>query len=116
MYESYLKDKQQQATEYHENPEMDDGKSITSRIIIYGTSSLKKKNHFPPFLILDEQYIVEYSLEYGHLRLSPATRKRLQIPVRVVRLDPLNNKCFGDKFSKFLLKELLGLVTMTMFK
>ncbi|TMW52513.1 hypothetical protein DOY81_002414 [Sarcophaga bullata] len=56
----------------------------------------------------DEQYIVEYSLEYGHLRLSPATRKRLQIPVRVVQLDPLNNKCFGDKFSKFLLKELLG--------
>lgn len=59
---------------------------------------------------------MEYSLEYGHLRLSPATRKRLQIPVRVVRLDPLNNKCFGDKFSKFLLKELLGLVTMTLFK
>ncbi|XP_061401664.1 membralin [Musca vetustissima] len=80
VYESYLKDKQQQATEYHENPEMED----------------------------DEQYIVEYSLEYGHLRLSPATRKRLQIPVRVVRLDPMNNKCFGDKFSKFLLKELLG--------
>lgn len=60
--------------------------------------------------LTDEQYIVEYSLEYGHLRLSPATRKRLQIPVRVVQLDPLNNKCFGDKFSKFLLKELLGLV------
>ncbi|XP_073813714.1 uncharacterized protein [Musca autumnalis] len=80
VYQSYLKDKQQQATEYHENPEMED----------------------------DEQYIVEYSLEYGHLRLSPATRKRLQIPVRVVRLDPMTNKCFGDKFSKFLLKELLG--------
>uniref|UniRef100_A0A1I8PZP7 Membralin n=1 Tax=Stomoxys calcitrans TaxID=35570 RepID=A0A1I8PZP7_STOCA len=79
VYESYLKDRQLQS-EYSENPDMDD----------------------------DEQYIVEYSLEYGHLRLSPATRKRLQIPVRVVRLDPLNNKCFGDRFSKFLLKELLG--------
>ncbi|XP_005190493.1 uncharacterized protein LOC101900986 isoform X2 [Musca domestica] len=80
VYESYLKDKQQQATEYHENPDME----------------------------YDEQYIVEYSLEYGNLRLSPATRKRLQIPVRVVRLDPMTNKCFGDRFSKFLLKELLG--------
>uniref|UniRef100_A0A034VR31 Membralin n=1 Tax=Bactrocera dorsalis TaxID=27457 RepID=A0A034VR31_BACDO len=56
----------------------------------------------------DEQYIVEYSLEYGHLRLSPATRKRLKIPVRVVQLDPMTDKCFGDKFSKFLLKQLLG--------
>uniref|UniRef100_A0A0A1XPD5 Membralin n=1 Tax=Zeugodacus cucurbitae TaxID=28588 RepID=A0A0A1XPD5_ZEUCU len=56
----------------------------------------------------DEQYIVEYSLEYGHLRLSSATRKRLKIPVRVVQLDPMTDKCFGDKFSKFLLKQLLG--------
>lgn len=35
------------------------------------------------FLILvfaDEQYIVEYSLEYGFLRLSAATRQRLNIP------------------------------------
>ncbi|XP_046810171.1 membralin-like [Lucilia cuprina] len=78
-YADYLKYKQLNA-EYNENNDNDD----------------------------DEQYIVEYSLEYGHLRLSPATRKRLQIPVRVVQLDPLNNKCFGDKFSKFLLKELLG--------
>ncbi|KAI8127503.1 Membralin [Lucilia cuprina] len=78
-YADYLKYKQLNA-EYNENNDNDD----------------------------DEQYIVEYSLEYGHLRLSPPTRKRLQIPVRVVQLDPLNNKCFGDKFSKFLLKELLG--------
>ncbi|XP_020717038.1 putative mediator of RNA polymerase II transcription subunit 26 isoform X2 [Ceratitis capitata] len=56
----------------------------------------------------DEQYIVEYSLEYGHLRLSSSTRKRLKIPVRVVQLDPMTDKCFGDKFSKFLLKRLLG--------
>uniref|UniRef100_A0A1A9UCT9 Membralin n=1 Tax=Glossina austeni TaxID=7395 RepID=A0A1A9UCT9_GLOAU len=56
----------------------------------------------------DDQYIVEYSLEYGHLRLSAATRERLHIPVRVVQLDPETNKCFGDKFSKFLLREFLG--------
>lgn len=56
----------------------------------------------------EDQYIVEYSLEYGHLRLSQATRERLKIPVRIVQLDPMNNKCFGDSFSKFLLKEFLG--------
>lgn len=33
-----------------------------------------------------EEYIVEYSLEYGFLRLSQATRQRLNIPVMVVTL------------------------------
>lgn len=33
-----------------------------------------------------DEYIVEYSLEYGFLRLSPATRQRLSIPVMVVTL------------------------------
>ncbi|XP_017149356.1 uncharacterized protein LOC108160090 [Drosophila miranda] len=56
----------------------------------------------------DEQYIVEYSLEYGHLRLSSATRKRLQIPVLTVQLDPNTNECFGDKLTRYLLKRLLG--------
>ncbi|XP_017027676.1 membralin [Drosophila kikkawai] len=56
----------------------------------------------------EEQYIVEYSLEYGHLRLSAATRKRLQIPVLTVQLDPNTNKCFGDGLTRYLLKRLLG--------
>ncbi|XP_068142772.1 LOW QUALITY PROTEIN: membralin [Drosophila tropicalis] len=56
----------------------------------------------------DDQYIVEYSLEYGHLRLSSATRKRLNIPVLTVRLDPSTNPCFGNRISRFLLKRLLG--------
>ncbi|XP_022223243.2 membralin isoform X2 [Drosophila obscura] len=56
----------------------------------------------------DEQYIVEYSLEYGHLRLSSATRKRLQIPVLTVQLDPNTNECFGDRLTRYLLKRLLG--------
>ncbi|NWT58737.1 MBRL protein, partial [Erythrocercus mccallii] len=34
-----------------------------------------------------EEYIVEYSLEYGFLRLSQSTRQRLSIPVMVVTLD-----------------------------
>lgn len=59
-------------------------------------------------LVPDEQYIVEYSLEYGHLRLSSATRKRLKIPVLTVQLDPNTNKCFGDKLMRYLLKRFLG--------
>uniref|UniRef100_A0A673GHH9 Membralin-like n=1 Tax=Sinocyclocheilus rhinocerous TaxID=307959 RepID=A0A673GHH9_9TELE len=55
-----------------------------------------------------EEYIVEYSLEYGFLRLSQATRQRLNIPVMVVTLDPMKDQCFGDGFSRFLLEECLG--------
>uniref|UniRef100_H3B610 Transmembrane protein 259 n=1 Tax=Latimeria chalumnae TaxID=7897 RepID=H3B610_LATCH len=55
-----------------------------------------------------EEYIVEYSLEYGFLRLSQSTRQRLNIPVMVVTLDPTKDQCFGDAFSRFLLDEFLG--------
>ncbi|XP_058514076.1 membralin isoform X2 [Ochotona princeps] len=55
-----------------------------------------------------EEYIVEYSLEYGFLRLSQATRQRLSIPVMVVTLDPTRDQCFGDRFSRLLLDEFLG--------
>ncbi|XP_060088807.1 membralin [Heteronotia binoei] len=55
-----------------------------------------------------EEYIVEYSLEYGFLRLSQSTRQRLDIPVMVVTLDPTRDQCFGDRFSRLLLDEFLG--------
>ncbi|PWA19966.1 hypothetical protein CCH79_00020278 [Gambusia affinis] len=55
-----------------------------------------------------DEYIVEYSLEYGFLRLSQSTRQRLNIPVMVVTLDPIKDECFGDGFSRFLLDEFLG--------
>ncbi|XP_020793723.1 membralin isoform X2 [Boleophthalmus pectinirostris] len=55
-----------------------------------------------------EEYIVEYSLEYGFLRLSQSTRQRLNIPVMIVTLDPMKDECFGDGFSRFLLDEFLG--------
>lgn len=65
--------------------------------------------HFPLFAVWpEENYIVEYSLEYGFLRLSSATRERLKIPVHVVNLDPVKDKCFGDALSRFILKEFLG--------
>lgn len=41
---------------------------------------------FCPAVWPQDEYIVEYSLEYGFLRLSPATRQRLSIPVMVVTL------------------------------
>lgn len=56
----------------------------------------------------DDQYVVEYSLEYGFLRLSAATRQKLNIPVHIVTLDPHTDKCFGDTFSRFILHEFLG--------
>ncbi|XP_029663900.1 membralin [Formica exsecta] len=56
----------------------------------------------------EDGYIVEYSLEYGFLRLSPAARQRLNIPVKIVTLDPSNDKCFGDAFSRLILDEFLG--------
>ncbi|XP_037680092.1 membralin isoform X2 [Choloepus didactylus] len=55
-----------------------------------------------------DEYVVEYSLEYGFLRLSQATRQRLSIPVMVVTLDPTRDQCFGDRFSRLLLDEFLG--------
>ncbi|KAK9892236.1 hypothetical protein WA026_019037 [Henosepilachna vigintioctopunctata] len=56
----------------------------------------------------DDHYIVEYSLEYGFLRLNPSTRERLGIPVLIVTLDPNKDQCFGDVFSKLILNEFLG--------
>jgi hypothetical protein len=55
---------------------------------------------------------VEYSLEYGFLRLSGNIRKRLQIPtiphVRVVRLNPKHDECCGDQMSYWILTRILG--------
>lgn len=59
-------------------------------------------------VLAEEEYIVEYSLDYGLLRLTAATRQKLNIPVMVVSLDPSEDKCFGDAFSRFILKELIG--------
>ena len=56
----------------------------------------------------EDEYIVEYSLEIGFLRLTPATRQRLDIPVHIEVLDPVNNACFGNSLSKFILDSFLG--------
>ena len=56
----------------------------------------------------EDEYIVEYSLEIGFLRLTPATRQKLDIPVHIEVLDPVNNACFGNSLSKFILDSFLG--------
>lgn len=56
----------------------------------------------------EDQFIVEYSLEYGFLRLSNATRERMNIPVLYVFLNPDTDKCFGDNLSRFILEKFLG--------
>jgi len=56
----------------------------------------------------DHAYIVEYSLEHGFLRLSPQTRQRLNITVKIVTLDPNEHACFGNNLSRFLLDHFLG--------
>jgi len=79
---------------------------------------------FKQFLI-EEQYIIEYSLEYGFLRLPPETRKRLNIEVLLVTIgnkilfnknfyifllikDITNNTCFGSGLSRFMLDQFIG--------
>lgn len=55
-----------------------------------------------------EEYVVEYSLEYGFLRLSPGARQNTSVKVLTVMLDPDKDQCFGNKFSRYLLKYGVG--------
>jgi len=75
-----------------------------------GICQCKCINYFFPYclVIFYENYIVEYSLEYGFLRLSPSARNRLGIPVMLVALEPTLNKCFGDSVGQFFLEYFLG--------
>lgn len=64
-----------------------------------------------PFLLLpvwNEPYIIEYSLEYGLLRLSEDMRSHYRVPMMTVTLCPSKDACFGDSFARFLLHNFLG--------
>lgn len=83
----------------------------------FSTSKLLSKSNIFHFsstkstlclFFVEEIYIFEYALEYGFLRLSPAARAKLNIPVKAVFLDPLKDECFGDSLTRLLLGELLG--------
>jgi hypothetical protein len=56
----------------------------------------------------NELYAVEFSAEHGFLRLNAKTRERLNIPTKVLLLDPDEEKCFGDWFSRSMLKYFFG--------
>ena len=45
------------------------------------------------FCLGKEEYAVEYALEYGFLRLSPETRKKLGIPVMLIELGEDIDDC-----------------------
>jgi len=76
--------------------------------LIYCCSGIEVLDIIGLVWMIDQPYIVEYALEYGFLRLSPETRQRLNIPVKIVTLNPSNESCFGDSFSLFLLENFLG--------
>uniref|UniRef100_A0A0M3IGE9 Conserved plasma membrane protein n=1 Tax=Ascaris lumbricoides TaxID=6252 RepID=A0A0M3IGE9_ASCLU len=54
------------------------------------------------------EYVVEYSLHYGLLRLPHAYRLEHNIPFHLVRLDPEKDLCFGDWLSRGMMKYLIG--------
>lgn len=56
----------------------------------------------------DWPYIVEYSLEYGLLRLSEEMRRHYNVPVQTVVLCPEKDACFGDPLARFMLRNFLG--------
>nr|XP_039258292.1 membralin-like [Styela clava]XP_039258293.1 membralin-like [Styela clava] len=55
-----------------------------------------------------EYYAIEYSAEFGYLRLSATTRHKLGIPVLVVTLDPLRDSCFGEGMKRWMLDTFFG--------
>ncbi|KAL5239416.1 hypothetical protein ACI65C_006826 [Semiaphis heraclei] len=79
-----------------------------------GTSSLfqSTSTKLPPIdendVVFYENYIVEYSLVFEFLHLSPSARNRLGIPVMLVALEPTQNKCFGNSIDQFFLEYFLG--------
>ncbi|VDN23061.1 unnamed protein product [Gongylonema pulchrum] len=54
------------------------------------------------------EYVVEYSLHYGLLKLSHSYRLEHHIPFLLVRLDPETDSCFGDSLSRALMKYFIG--------
>ncbi|KAI1712190.1 tumor-associated protein domain-containing protein [Ditylenchus destructor] len=59
-------------------------------------------------------YVIEYSLHYGLLKLSPAMRREFGISVMLIQLDAETDKCFGDWKSRFLMRHLIGFEDIVM--
>ncbi|XP_015907914.2 membralin [Parasteatoda tepidariorum] len=70
------------------------------------TTTLTESEIYTSIDHVEEKYLLEYSLEFGFLKLSPATRTKMGVEVHTVVLDPLKDKCFGNEFSRFMLQYL----------
>lgn len=60
-----------------------------------------------PWSLFDD-YIVEFGLDSGLLRLSRQLRERLSVPVRLLVLDPDRHACFGDRLTRLVLSNVVG--------
>ncbi|KPM04220.1 membralin-like protein [Sarcoptes scabiei] len=92
--------------------------AINEREAFSLNDSIKKDDHrdestlddptFKLNTVWPDPYIIEYSLEYGLLRLSETMREHYNVPVMRVILNPVKDKCFGDSMAKFMLHNFLG--------
>ncbi|XP_035204939.1 membralin-like, partial [Stegodyphus dumicola] len=116
---TFLKNRERSSIKEDENVYAVEDYSLLSEIIdgneslslykrsVYGGESSDGLYTFSPMWPSDE-YIVEFSLEYGFLKLSPSVRKRLNISVTLVALERETEKCFGNFFNRFLLEHFIG--------
>jgi len=88
--------------------ELDSEKSVSNSEMETLKTEVSELEKLSKIVWPEDEYIVEYSLEIGFLRLSPATRQKLNIPVHIEILDPTTNQCFGNSFSRFILENFLG--------
>uniref|UniRef100_H2Y1J2 Membralin n=1 Tax=Ciona intestinalis TaxID=7719 RepID=H2Y1J2_CIOIN len=74
------------------------------------TAKLEAMRIFGPFepSPIRSYYAIEYSSEFGYLRLSSEARSVLAIPTLVVNLNPDKDQCFGSGLKKFMLETFLG--------
>lgn len=66
------------------------------------------KPPLPTLAWSDDEYIMEFSLEYGFLKLNPSVRKQYNITVELITLDPNVDRCFGGPLNNFILYNFLG--------
>merc|ERR1711892_248276 len=76
--------------------ELDSEKSVSNSEMETLKTEVSELEKLSKIVWPEDEYIVEYSLEIGFLRLSPATRQKLNIPVHIEILDPTTNQCFGN--------------------
>nr|CAB3226600.1 membralin-like [Phallusia mammillata] len=81
--------------------------SMVNEELMYYENVEARYDPFEPNPIRDF-YAVEYSEEFGYLRLSTEARNKLAIPTLVVNLNPGRDVCFAGKFKQFMLSTFLG--------